>query len=1115
MARIGRSFPSHPVVRIPLVAIPSHKLVAAGSASVSVTAYNIPLPQTARPITAAVSVVAWQPGANAQATTASVIASALSPSNQVQAGLAAASVASYNPIFSIQADAGVAGASVAAFNTSASVQPGAGIAPVAATAYNAGLPPFLQMPIVSLQVAFNNNIFDPLSSMVWTDITQYMNKDATIKYGRQHALDGTSAATLEVTLNDRDGRFTPYNTGSPYYGNGQTTGLVPSKPVRMTAQYGGVNYPIYYGYVSSWSPVVTDQVNQDAKLTATDILGILGKTYLANTTIYPNLVLSAGPAAYFRLGDIATSTNETTSHSLIDYSNQGGSASVIVPNLPAASVAAMPTPFWVGGATGQFLYDINTQIALGNAGTASSAISTSQQNITSIQQTLTSDQLTLTNDQTQLAKDIVTANASLAAAELAAQTTLTDAQAAYNDTALVAYVVGGAINTSMAQLSENVYSVATSPNTINSANFTIEVVYLAGAEATQSENAAAAVLAAVQNIYNNRSNIATAVALSTAAVTTYGTAGNTGGGCSAAATLATGTADYLSSLSGAFQATFAQANLDGNTTAASSASFAVPYADNVTTDAQNAANCVQTVQSDLQNVQSAYNAAQSDASQVTQDQATVATDAATVALDQANLVAAQAAALITVADTTAYIRASASVAHPYGGVGWFTTTALPVSGYYNQTIATVSLPTGGTVGAIQVNSSGHVTFNYGGTAEITSASFTNASGNVTNLVNDGNVHMVAWILSTSGGTISLYLDGILQGTFSHSGLYPGIQTSGTPYIAIGGRPVSGVLQGDFAGTVQDWALFNTSNLTSTNIAALYVLGSKFQHAHTTTDRTQDCLDIALGQTAYNNVPQNIQGNSLCFPEPNQLIQTTALSYIAQVAATENGYFFQTPNGTVTQYPINYVQTNPTSTTSQGVYADNPTSSFHYLAQNFQFQQNNEDLYSTIQIMQSTGADPTTATGAPVQLATLGQFIAVTNNTAASVFGSSTLQQSGILLANQTDITFLANLLLARYQYPIPQVASLTLSSADTVNLPQMLGRGLWDRVTVDRGGPGEVPFTQDSVIEEITHSIDVTTPVWTTTYSLSPYELIFYGSSYGDAAASATVGAYNASVTTS
>jgi hypothetical protein len=301
-------------------------------------------------------------------------------------------------------------------------------------------------------------------------------------------------------------------------------------------------------------------------------------------------------------------------------------------------------------------------------------------------------------------------------------------------------------------------------------------------------------------------------------------------------------------------------------------------------------------------------------------------------------------------------------------------------------------------------------------------------------------------------------------------------------------------------------------LTSTEIAALYVLGSKFQHIHTTTDRTQDCLDIALGATAYNNIPQNIQGQSLCFAEPNQLIQTTALSYIAQVAASENGYFFQGPDGTITQYPINYVQTNPTSTTPQGVYTDNPTSPFHYMAQSFQFPQNDEDLYSTIQIMQSTGANPTTDTGAPVQLAALGQFIEVVNNTSAAAFGSRTLQQSGILLNSQSDITFLANLLLARYQYPIPQVSSVMLSSADISNLPQILGRRLWDRVTIERAGPGEIPFVQDSVIEQITHSIDVTTPSWSTTFTTSPYELIFVGSGYASNTPAVSATAYQPTI---
>jgi hypothetical protein len=1086
------------------VTVASVSVVNAGQASVSAIAYapTWVIPIYAQPMVANAFTTAFGPTNFAGVGTAAASAFALSPTNFVRAQGASVTATAYAPTWSVAGIAGVASVVATAYSLatgSVGVSPTPITAGATAQAYRAGLPPFSQIPITFLEVAFNNNIFDPLSSMVWTNITQYMNKDATIVYGREHNLDGTSAATLEVTLNDRDGRFTPYNISSPYYGNGRTTGLIPSKPVRMFAQNAGVNYPVFYGYVDSWTPSVLDPTNQDAVLHATDLLGVLGKTYLANTTIYPNLVGTSNPIAEFRLGDFTSSYNGTTTQALADYTSLGGTGSIVVPNLPAASVAALQTPFYLGGQTGQFLYDINTQIALGNSSTAQNAITQNQQNIQNAEQSLTSDEAQLVTDQAQLAADQATLANDIATAENITGGGISDASAAYSAVGNM-YLACTAAATGLVGLATSTYNQAVSDghtNTINSAAFTLGIANGALSVALSSDGSAANIIGAFSALQSQQSAAA---------------ANNAVNVVNTALANVNNAVTWIGNTLNCFQATEAQANTDADTNTANSAAFAEPYAQAAQTDAQNALDALYTVQSDAQNAQNAWNTVVGDQSQITQDNTYITKDEALIAADQASITAGSVAAQTTVAYTSAYVIANPGSSSIYGGVGWFTTLSLPVPTYLNQVIATISQPTGGTATTVQVNTNGYVTLNYGGTVEVTSASVINAAGNPTSIVNDGNVHMIAWTLSAAH-TMSLYLDGILQGSFTNSGLYPGIQASPHPKIAIGGSPLlSGTLQGDFIGTVQDFVFFSTPP-TAAAIAALYVLGSKFQHIHTTTDRTNDALLIGLGQTAYNNIPNDVMGNSLCFPEVNQTIQTTALSYIGQVAETENGFFFQNPNATITQLPINWVQTNPSSEISQGLFADNTSTVFHYGVENFQFPLDNEDLYSSIQIMQSTGTTSITDTGTPTQLNNLGQFIEVTNNTSASTFGPNTLQQSGILLENQSDMYFLANLLLARYAFPIPRVQSIQLSSANANNLPQMLGRQLWDKVTVQRQGPGETSFSQECVVEQITHKIDVTVPVWTTTFALSPFELIYINNGYGSVAGVAAA-ALGATVTT-
>jgi hypothetical protein len=114
---------------------------------------------------------------------------------------------------------------------------------------------------------------------------------------------------------------------------------------------------------------------------------------------------------------------------------------------------------------------------------------------------------------------------------------------------------------------------------------------------------------------------------------------------------------------------------------------------------------------------------------------------------------------------------------------------------------------------------------------------------------------------------------------------------------------------------------------------------------------------------------------------------------------------------------------------------------------------------------------------------------------ASVYGDRTLQGlTSLQFEYDTDALYTAENYGRWYGQPIMRIESMTLNSyADGgVNMPQILGRGLYDRVTVEYQGQVAGPnFQQDSLLESISHSVTISSgPVWGATFALSPYEIL-------------------------
>jgi hypothetical protein len=90
----------------------------------------------------------------------------------------------------------------------------------------------------------------------------------TTNRGRRRALERFGTGTATITLDNRDRSFDPTNTASPYYNaTVGVTGVVPSIPVVIRATYDNVTYPIFRGFIDSWTFNYSDAGIGDATAT--------------------------------------------------------------------------------------------------------------------------------------------------------------------------------------------------------------------------------------------------------------------------------------------------------------------------------------------------------------------------------------------------------------------------------------------------------------------------------------------------------------------------------------------------------------------------------------------------------------------------------------------------------------------------------------------------------------------------------------------------------------------------------------------------------------------------------------------------------------------------------
>jgi hypothetical protein len=139
-------------------------------------------------------------------------------------------------------------------------------------------PAFAQAMIIDQGILGTNVLAD--SAAIIVDVSNQVNRIETIR-GRNAQADQFQTGTLSLRIVDQNGDFNPQNPASPYYEL-----LDPMRKVQITATYEGVTYPIFSGFITSYTtstPLNADEVTYTT-IAAVDAFRLAQNAQIATVT---------------------------------------------------------------------------------------------------------------------------------------------------------------------------------------------------------------------------------------------------------------------------------------------------------------------------------------------------------------------------------------------------------------------------------------------------------------------------------------------------------------------------------------------------------------------------------------------------------------------------------------------------------------------------------------------------------------------------------------------------------------------------------------------------------------------------------------------------------------
>lgn len=219
-------------------------------------------------------------------------------------------------------------------------------------------------PTTKVEIAFSDGPY--VASPTWTDVSNWV-RSVSIQRGRADELQNFDAGTAQVVLDNRDRRFDPTYTSSPYSPN-----LTPNRQIRISGTVSGTTTVVFRGFVTGW-PVTISAAGFDETVTLScfDALGLLTQENLP-VNYADQYIRDLNPNSYYKLDDVIDPTN-LAGVTFRDYGSTGADLKFLS---PTATVAGS-TPPVAPGITGNSLTNSSTADVGGPyPGTSTSSAST-------------------------------------------------------------------------------------------------------------------------------------------------------------------------------------------------------------------------------------------------------------------------------------------------------------------------------------------------------------------------------------------------------------------------------------------------------------------------------------------------------------------------------------------------------------------------------------------------------------------------------------------------------------------------------------------------------------------------------------------------------------------
>ena len=124
-------------------------------------------------------------------------------------------------------------------------------------------PSFAQAMILDSGILGTNILADSASVIV--DVSDVVDSIQTMR-GRNPQADQFQTGSLTMRIVDQNGDFNPQNPSSPYYNL-----LTPMRKVQITATYGATTYPIFAGFITTYTTTTPKNANDVVYTTITAV----------------------------------------------------------------------------------------------------------------------------------------------------------------------------------------------------------------------------------------------------------------------------------------------------------------------------------------------------------------------------------------------------------------------------------------------------------------------------------------------------------------------------------------------------------------------------------------------------------------------------------------------------------------------------------------------------------------------------------------------------------------------------------------------------------------------------------------------------------------------------